>query len=429
MKRFAYLLVASVLLGAHIFAIPLGVAQLSAYRFMIILSAGLFLYKVIIHDVDLEVSFGHQGRISPYQMFYFFWLLYAGISLLWVESISRWIVGIFFVGTGIYSILFISYFIQEELDIKRIFNVFFIMSIFHHISGWIESLSVTFPKTTFGNQNDFATMLLAGIFVGFILFVNTKNIWLKLFLVLYSISGVLLIEVTGSRGNTVGLIVGLVAILAVKLLDLKLSRNIYYLIIGLIILFLVALVLLPSFREDLGEFIIWLSAGRFRPRGSNRNRINMILNGFYFLLKSFGLGVGAGNVEYYLSNEAILYVDAPNIHNWFMDILVGYGIVVFVCYIAMYIFIIRRLFLNYTYSKNHFIRNTSLVLFGYLFAFIISSMSSATNIIIEWQWVFWGMMIAFVQYTEKYAYTYSLTEHDLKTQRYYINRGEHYEIT
>ena len=402
MKRLAYLLVATVLLGAHILAIPLGVAQLSAYRFMIVLAVGALFYRILIKDPDLEISIGQKGRFSSYQLFYLCWLLYAGISIIWAESLQRWAVGMFFVGTGVFSILFITYFIQEKYEIENLFKVFFIMTIFHHIAGWIESRSVVFPKTTFGNQNDFATMLLAGLFVAFILFMNTQKTWYKFLLILYFISGFFLIQVTESRGNMLALLVGIAVIIAVKLLDYKITRNFFYFLVGLGGLFLFALVLFPAVRESVADGLNWLLSGPLIPYASNRNRINMILNGFYFLLQSFGLGVGAGNVEYYLGNEAILYVDAPNIHNWFMDILVGYGIIVFALYIVMYIYILRRLFLNYFYSKDAFIKNTSLILFSYVVAFIISSTSSASNIIIEWQWVFWGIIIAFVQYTERY---------------------------
>lgn len=402
MKRLAYLLVATVLLGAQILAIPLGVAQLSAYRFMIFLSASILFYRLIIKDPDLEISFGHRGKFSPYQLFYLFWLIYAAISIIWAENISRWFSGMFFVGTGIFSILFITYFIREKHEIKNLFTIFFVMSVFHHLYAWFESLSVTFPKTTFGNQNDLATMVLAGFFVGLVIFMNTRKTWLKSLLILYFISAISLIQITGSRGNSLALLVGIFALVAMKLMDYKMSRKIFYILVSGAIIFLLALVILPSFREWIANILEVLLAGKFRPRASNRNRINMILNGLYFLLKSFGLGVGAGNVEHYLMNEAILYVDAPNIHNWFMDILVGYGIIVFALYMIMYIYILRRLFLNYFYSKDSFIKNTSLVLFSYVIAFVISSMSSATNIIIEWQWVFWGIIIAFVQYTERY---------------------------
>ena len=402
MKRLAYLLVASVLLGAHILAIPLGIAQLSAYRFMIILAVVALIYRMIITAPELEVSIGHQGKFSPYQLFYFFWLVYAAISVVWAASISRWMVGMFFVGCGIFSILFITYYIREEHEVKNLFKIFFGLTIFHHIYAWIENMSVTYPKTTFGNQNDFATMILAGMFVAVILFLNTKKIWFKFFIIVYLISGFFMINITDSRSNLLGLIVGVAAIVAVKFLDFKFSRIIFYIVLGVISVFLLLLVLSPSFRETLSIFLIQLFEGTIRRFGSNRNRINMVLNGFYFLLRTFGLGVGAGNVEHYLVNESILYVDAPNIHNWFMDILSGYGIIVFTLYIIMYVYILRRLFMNYIYSTDSFIKNTSLVFLGYLIAFIISSMSSATNIIIEWQWIFWGIIIAFVQYTEHY---------------------------
>lgn len=46
-----------------------------------------------------------------------------------------------------------------------------------------------------------------------------------------------------------------------------------------------------------------------------------------------------------------------------------------------------------------------MVLFTYVIAFLISSISSASNIFIEWQWVMWGIIIAFTSYSERKQYS------------------------
>lgn len=405
MKKLSYLLVASVLLGAQFLAIPLGFAQLSAYRSILFLSVMILVYKVVIKDPNLKLSFGHEGDISPYQLFFIVWLIYGGLSVIWAESITRWIAGIFFVGTGVYSILFISYFLREAADIKKAFGIFLVMTGFHHILGWKQIIvdNIGFPRTTFANQNDFATLLLAGFFVALMFLIDTKKISFKFLLMIYLISSTALIVITTSRGNLLALFVGIVIFAVIKLLDYDILRVGFVLMLGAVLIFLGALVISPAFRDLFSSFLEWLLAGPFQPNRSNRYRINLLLNGFYFLLKSFGLGVGAGNIEHHMTTDAILVVDAPNIHNWFMDILVGYGVIIFALYVMMYVFILRRLYLNYSYSNDSFIKNGSFILFSYLIAFLVSSTSSSSNIVIEWQWIFWGLIIAFVQYTERVA--------------------------
>lgn len=402
MKRFAFLMVASVLLGAQFLAIPLGFAQLSAYRFILLLSVAALGYRLIIKDPILELSFGNRGSISPYQLVYVAWLMYATISVIWAESVSRWAVGMFFVGTGIFSILFITYFIREKEDIMKLFRIFFGMSILHHVSAWIESRSVNFPKTTFGNQNDLATMLLAGLFVALILFLNTEKPWVKLLLIPYFISGYLLIDITHSRANSLALLVGVATFIALKLLDYKMSRSIFNMFVFGAVIGVLGILFVPPFREGIEAVISWAVTGPVHPTTSNRYRINMILNGFYLLIQTYGLGVGAGNVEHFFVTNPYLPVNAPNMHNWFMDILAGYGVFIFSLYMMMYVFILRRLFAAYKFSTDKFIKNTSIALFSYVVAFIISSASSSSNIVIEWQWIFWGMIITFIQYVERY---------------------------
>lgn len=412
MKNLIYGLVISVFLGAELLAVPLGVAQLSIYRIMLLLIGTVTFIKFWKKDPGMEISI--SDRINFYQLVYIMWFIYAVISVLWVESLSRWVFGVFFVGTGTASILFITFFLRTREDIKKLFYIFLGMTAFHQILGWYEVLTRNYlwgynrfgaPITTFGNINDYATLLLAGIFISILIWLITSEHWVRFYCIIHIISGILLLQRSGSRGNQLALILGCVVFLLVKLLSLKVSRKIFLIFGGFSIIFVTLFILLPPVRNFTMDTISLISSTLFRQGGSNRYRINLILNGFGFLLQTYGFGVGAGNIEYWMENRPIFTdIDAFNIHNWFMEILTGYGILVFLLYTIMYVYILRQLYMNYKYNDDLFIKNTSLVLFAYLIAFIVSSISSASNIFIEWQWVFWGIIITFVKYSEKSIY-------------------------
>ena len=56
--------------------------------------------------------------------------------------------------------------------------------------------------------------------------------------------------------------------------------------------------------------------------------------GGYLLFLYSAIGFGVGNAEYYMANFAKYYTAGIiNPHNWWLEILVDYGILVFVGYI------------------------------------------------------------------------------------------------
>lgn len=422
MKKLTYILAGSVFLGAQILAIDLGVAKLSLYRIMLVIISCLMV--VLIFKNDSRLSFFSNALSKNYTRFYFFWLLYALISVIWVQDIGGWINAIFFLGCGCLSMLYMGIFIREEKDIRNLFKTIFVMILLHNIIGWMEILTGTYwfanlnkldkyhtfaiqpstriPISIYANQNDFATMLLAGITITFILFKISNKISIKLVYFLTIISSIFLLYRTDSRANIIALIIGVGTLLITKYSQLFTKRNIIKLAIAIMIICGGILVFSPEVQQKAISLYYSVQATLFVEGNSNMTRVNLIKNGFYFLVQSFGLGTGAGNIEHWLEFNSIFSTGTIyNIHNWWMEILSGYGIVIFVLYISVYVLMIRQLFINYKYSKNKFIRTASWILLAYLFSFILSSISSASNMLIEWQWVFWGIIITFIRYSEK----------------------------
>ncbi|WP_192983060.1 O-antigen ligase family protein [Marinilactibacillus psychrotolerans] len=416
MKKLVYLLVTSVFLGAQILAIDAGIAKVSMYRLILGLTIVAITYFSYQNHPDF--SFDFSLKSNQYRIIYLYWLFIAIISIIWAEDFSGWLKGVFFVGCGIFSILLISYFMKSEKDMKILFLILLTMIGLHQLIGWYEILTNNYhwaelsnsklaqfagnrslrdPYSIFTNINDYSTLIFASIPIAFIIFRNFDRLWLKSLSIASIISVVLLLLRTGSRGNQLALITFVFTMVLVKIINRK---TIKYVLTGfsvLCIIFIVSYFVIPDLRITVYRLLDKIITGT----GSNYYRIHMILNGFIFLFKSLGFGVGSGNVEHWMTNESVFIVDAPNIHNWFMDILVGYGVITFILYIIMYIYILRQLYLSYKYSHNFFIQTTSFYLFAYVISFIFSSISSASNIFIEWQWVLWGIIIAYVQFTER----------------------------
>jgi teichuronic acid biosynthesis protein TuaE len=130
--------------------------------------------------------------------------------------------------------------------------------------------------------------------------------------------------------------------------------------------------------------------------GSDFVRINLIKNGLFFLISTLGFGVGAGNIEYWMSHKAMYNTGGVlNIHNWWLEILVGYGVVIFIMYIVFYFKLFRSFYRKFKYSRSKVDMSMSLGIMCFMIGYVIGSISSSSNISSEWLWVFWGIAIAY----------------------------------
>lgn len=419
MKKILYFMVASVFIGAKIFSIDIGIMNISLYRM------GLFvmIFYLLLNNLFLDKSFTIKikDRQSLIIRSYFLWMLYAIYSLAWVLDLKAGIKTLFFLITGFLCIWIFSTIVREEKDFKNIFNIMLLMVFLHNALGWFElqtgiylfadlskvdrynkfsyDKAARLPVTLFANPNDFATLMTFGVFVSFIVFLNTKKVWLKIFSILTGFSSVILILRSGSRGNMVGLLLGLTAIMI-----LFLFKNVNkYVLISIGVFAVMVILLYPPFNQKLISVIQNRILSRFGSQSmsirSDAIRFNLIKNGLFFLVQTIGFGTGVGNIEYWMAERSLFNVaKISNMHNWWMEILVAYGIIVFVIYVLIYLLKLHTFIIAYFKSNDSFIKNTSLCLFGFMMSYVVSSVSSSSNIDTEWIWLLWAVIISFIGY-------------------------------
>lgn len=419
MKKITYFMVIAVFLGAQILAIDLSFMKLSMYRLSLLLAlGGLFLY-VLQNNPQLRFYPNKIG--SLYVSFYGIWLAVGVLSILWASSLSGWLKANFFIACGFLSIFLINQFIKTKEDLLRIFKIIAGALLLHNVIGWSEIITghyffadldkldkyktfttqpgTRIPISIYANQNDYATMLVAGIFFTMVLLFSTKKLKMKTTYAVLIISSLYLVIRTGSRGNLLAFIIGVTFMLLLKMRDVFTSKGILKGAFCSFTAFILLFFSSSSVRELVRKVGIMLLDTSNQLGDSNHTRLNLIRNGFMFLGKTLGVGVGAGNIEYWMEHNAVFNITTKyNMHNWWMEILTGYGLIIFIFYVTLYILMGVRFFQFYNNSRDSFVRHSSIAMFGYLGAFILSSISSATNIIIEWQWVMFGVMIALLSY-------------------------------
>lgn len=417
MQLYILILVMAVFLGSKLLAIPTPVAQMTIYRLLAIGVPVILTYQVAIKKKNLVITPNGDGTRALFG--YLLWWLYALLSVIWVINIVGWFQAMFLMSLGLFVMMALYFWVTTERQWQTLIYGVWIMICTQVLWGYQEILtgkylfadltkldkyrtfdkipSTRMPITYFANQNDYATLLLAFLAISTICYHRTNSFWLKMMTILFGGAASYLIYRSDSR---MALLVLVMMLVMYTLFQFKFNlKRKHWLILLTSGLLLVAGVLFikPSLFEKISEML--LSAQNYILSGDGA-RINLWKNGLLFLAETYGLGVGAGNIEswmalvpYYPTNGLV------NIHNWWIEILVGYGIVSFIIYIAVYIILVRRLWIM-SKTSNQLQRQTALGLLTFMVTFIFSSITSASNMLIEWHWIIFALIISYVNIIE-----------------------------
>lgn len=411
MKPVLYLSTAACFLAAHLLSVGLGPVRLSLYRLCLLAALGLLGYFMLGGKSEARVSLGRKNTLPV--AFMALWLGWALLSLAWVKSVALWTKAVYFLGTGVLWTFCYSLFFTTQRDFRRVFWLMQGMMLFVGAIGWYEVATKDYrfipmtpenihafvdaparvPIALSGNPNDFALLCLFAIFVSYACWRGSSRLAAKLISAVGMVSAAGLLFFSESRANLLGLILALGVF--VFLVFQKKRRA--------LLLLLLAGAGLAVFAATPYWGMLWGKLGQvlrfnFHSEGFNSEsvRVNLILNGLYFLAKTFWIGTGAGNIEYWMAHDTFVTTAGyVNIHNWWVELLASYGLVFFLCYLVFYGWLALRLYRMYRRARDPFLQGASLGLLCCMAGFVIGSISSSSNMKTEWLWVFWAVLIAF----------------------------------
>lgn len=406
-------LVSSVFLGSNLIAVTLPVGQISIYRIFSLLVIPMVIFFLIKDRKAFKIR--RNSYATGMVTVYLFWWVWALCSVLWAMSTGAWLQAMVLLTLGISSILGIFLWTRDYLQWRTLIKAVWVMMTFLSIWGLFEITTNIYlladlgkldkystfltqpwtriPITYLANQNDYATILLASLPINLILMNTTKNSLKKLLTLVCMLLSTFLIFQSGSRMSLLMALAfyGIYVLLGVRW---DFTRK-QVLTTGSIILTLatLAFAFVPPIRGMVTDLIYILP----RPVISGDvGRMNMWRNGLMYLGKTFGLGVGAGNIEVWMEIFGPLPTNNIfNIHNWWLEILVGYGAFIFIAYVLGYALMIYRLF-NLKKFVNRMHQKIMNAFISFLLVFIGASITSANNMLIEWHWVFFGLIIAYI---------------------------------
>ena len=411
-KKLLYFSIATSFFAAQIFTINLSVFQLSLFRASVLVVPIMLALYMLKYSSGISLMTYKSNRYSI--KFMILWLLYSFISILWVNDYGSAMRSLYFIISGVICTLLFSIFFKQENHYKIIIKIFVTMIFLHNLIGWYEiitrdyrflslenkiyysSITKGIPISMLGNPNDFATLTLFGIVISIIAHQIFRTKPIRFVSKALFVSNIILLFTTNSRANILGLFIGIVVL--VMILRKKKST----ILVGMFIILILSLLAIQ------GDIINIINA-KFRHiitfdfntqnLNSDSTRLNLIKNGVHFLKSTYGFGTGVGNIEYWMENKSIFPTrGVTNIHNWWMEILVGYGIGIFILYISFYYKLFKDMLTIYKNTSSSINKNIALGFLLFMASFTIASLSSSSNIAKEWLWVFWSVCIAFQGY-------------------------------
>lgn len=394
--KYLYIIVFFIFMGVNFCKFDIYGVNMNIARILMLITSLFLIF--LIKSEGLKKIFTNNKMIRRSLIFLVIWTVYSILSIVKSKDIGNYIIINFFFVAGTFTIFFACNVINSEKQIIRIFKIIeFTMIINCCYTIFLNMIKQGQIGGFYFNNNDMATVLLIAIPIEIFLLCHSKKFIEIIFRCATLMGYMYIIYILDSRANFIGLIIEIIiyvlALGIVKRGAILKSKLLTVVVIMSVItsIFFGAKVMVSTF----GKIKI---KPNYTYLTSNTIRVNLILDGLELMKQNPILGVGAGNIDTYLENEAPYPTKGiTKLHNLYLEILVSYGIIVFIIYIifyaAMCIKLFKRLFQNENMS-DVMMDLTFLVFWG---SFIISCISSSTNLTKEWLWLLVGITLGYIK--------------------------------
>lgn len=416
-KALIYLTVISSFIPASVLSINIGFMQISSYRIIIMLLPFACFFKLnYIFQTKGKLFFDNkQNNYSI--IFMIFWLFYSVLSILWSPSIIDTFKHTYFIVCGVIVIFAFYLLIENVEDVYCCLLASTFVICIHGIIGWTEIFTGNYlieteytfaysiqklPVSAMYNVNGFATFMTFGVFLAFGVWKTAKRKLTTIFAFVVMLNSFLIVIWSRSRANiyAIALAVGVLLLLSGK----NIFRNIFIILIVSFVFIFVSNTFFPWGTDIFVEAVLPGISGINLESGSDYIRLNLIKNGLHFLPQNLFMGTGAGGIEHWMASEWIYDTEnITNIHNWWMEIITAYGVFVFIGYLLFYVKLCLDMFKIYRDTNNTKEMYLSLAMIGMLTSFVISSVSSSSNIGDPSIWTIFAIAIAFQGISARYS--------------------------
>ena len=439
-KTIFFLVIVTGFIGVALFSVNLRLFTMFPFRFFLVLLGIFFLINVFVNKRKIDFR---KSKIQWHFLFLLFWLGYALLSFTWSASFALAIRNVSLLFMGISLIFFSFYYLKTIEDFQKIqwiwfavFSLLVVLGFWEHLAGQHLLLSRYYGETSrylkfrptgiFLNQNDYATFLALSIPITISLFRKENKIFIRLLGMEIVTGAMYLIVITGSRVNILAVLLELIMFLFILKFKEKVILILMLVICILVLLFFLSVPTQGIFLQTVGEIGSIINETTMITQEGTGNdhreikitskkteinhepntnisstiaRLNIMRNGISFLLSKSIFGVGDGNFEYYMKNLGLYNTKGfINSHNWWLDKLVNYGIIIFTGYIIFYFSLILK-FGKIYYRKIS--RNKKTICEGlliFLVGFSFTSLGPSSIMAFKPHWLLFAFALSFLNY-------------------------------
>ena len=383
-KLYEFMVALCVFINGLGFVIP--IAGINIVHILSLLTFILILINVLQKRTNINRFF--QDEKKWFLFFFSIWITYAFIQLkLMPISIEYFKVGIMQLITNSIFIFFVLYTVHDEKSLslieKAIVGVLFVnvalgtFEIFTNIH-FVEASSiwdVNHTRAFSDNVNEYATTVYCSL-MGLAVMATHKKRLGKILKCLAILSGLCILTST-SRGITLAVFVYILNYYMMKIyLDKVNGKTIFLKLILLSGLFILGVLVVFGMISSIANWMVKMFSGQGNIVSDNY-RLYLILEGLSYFKQSYGLGVGAGQS---------IHLVKMNIHNFLIEILVEYGIVIFIGLIWILWSVWNVAFLPFVPSK------VRCIYFSFIPSAMIAGISSSNMNKFK---IFWVILLLF----------------------------------
>lgn len=334
-----------------------------------------------------------QGKFSglmKYTLFYVF-IFYAftlassfiGVAVLdyipeFNDVFNFTVLFLFLVSLWLYSVVSRDYLRIFKTSVLVMYAVYLGVSILEIITGFhfpesiSRELNINIPTTFFVNPNDFASVFTLMLMFLMTVFKNKYQL-LQLVVVLIHVG---IVFYTGSR-------LSLIVLMLFLLFQLKTVLKYGILVLGVVFLFY------SSYVLDLYSQLTGV-VGAISSFGDSSSgvRFELYKESLSSVFSSFGLGFGVNSSQAYLeflNNKRFLGITNP--HSAILELLINSGVLVFLLFIGLNLYIFYALFRRREFEKSSHVIFYTVILF-----------SSSSSLFL---WPAYLFLMAYVTWAEK----------------------------
>jgi teichuronic acid biosynthesis protein TuaE len=414
--RWGFLLLLPAAVLGSVAAWP-GFRTLSVFRLLYVaLSVGAVCWLLLNRTLPARL------RVAPFLWFLAFWVAWSLASLLWAADKAEGI------RHSIFLVMMVSLSGGAAVAINNARSLRVALLLLGLLLGVALGIGLLEAATDFRlptsglvglperyqwavtsffyNQNDFATYLALWLPVLLAVPFFTQRPTSLLAAALCSLGSALCLLYTGSRANLLAFILMIPSLLLVLALRKGTGSKRWQWALGVALIAAVACTIylgtiggLPILQPPEIGVQHWqfatLGAEMEAGIGSGGNRMQLLRGGLAVTLDSRLLGVGPGNADYHLRRIPGLET-AYSLHNWWLEVLVTGGVLVFVGYAIFYASLLYALFRAATRSGDGLLAFTATALFAALIGYTLGALAPSSAIHFTPMWIHFGLGLAVI---------------------------------